>query len=160
MLQRRPYYLPRELTSVFITAVYVPPHSISQQLVAQPDSIGIAAGDFNHGNLKSVLPRFHRYVNFQTREKNTLDQVYKASTLPHMGLSDHLSLSLIPASKPLSCKQRPSMTYGLKKPLQPCRTASETQTGKFLLQGQTWRDKHQLFIYINFCAECFGGKNC
>lgn len=51
-------------------------HSISQYLSAQPDSIVIVAVDFNHANLKSVLPRFHKYVNLKTREKNTLDQVY------------------------------------------------------------------------------------
>lgn len=52
-------------------------------------------------------------MSFPTRENNTLDQVYtnipdayKATPLPHLGLSDHLSLSLIPAYKPKICRQK------------------------------------------------------
>lgn len=66
MLQCRPFYLPKEFTSVVITAVYVPTHAnarlamqklhhtISKHLLAHPDSIVITAVDFNNTNLKSV----------------------------------------------------------------------------------------------------------
>ena len=37
--------------------------------------------------------------------------------------------------------------YRLRKPTQPCRTASRTQTGIFLLSGQTWRDTRQLSFH-------------
>lgn len=37
-----------------------------------------------------------------------ISQAYKASPLSHLRLSGHLSLALIPAYKPLSCRQRPS----------------------------------------------------
>ena len=45
--------------------------------------------------------------NFSTREKNILDLVftshkgaYKASPLPHIGLSDHITVMLKPAYRP------------------------------------------------------------
>ena len=77
----RPFYLPRELTAVTVTAVYIPPdanvslalshlHSaISKQQRAHPDGVHIVAGDFNQANLKSVLPKFTQYVKCATREK-------------------------------------------------------------------------------------------
>ncbi len=75
-------------------------HSISQHLLAEPDSKVIMAGDLNHANLKSVLPKFHKYVNFLTREENILDQVYcnisdayKASPLPYLRLRSFVSVS-------------------------------------------------------------------
>lgn len=82
MLLCRPFCLPREFTSVVITAVYVPlhantklakeklHHSISQHLSAQPDSVVIVAREYNHTNLKSVLLKFYESENFPTREKN------------------------------------------------------------------------------------------
>lgn len=110
LLQRRPFYLPREFTSVGIIAVYVPPHAntklameklhlaISRYLSTQPDSVVIAAGNFNNANLKSVLPKLCKLPN---KEKKMLDQVYcnishafKASPLPHLGFSDQKGLSV------------------------------------------------------------------
>lgn len=69
-----PYYLPRELPSVFITAVYIPPSantllalkvlyiqiyiildfgSLNKQESAHPIVAFIVAGDFNKANLKN-----------------------------------------------------------------------------------------------------------
>lgn len=76
----RPFYLPREITVVTITAVYIPPdanvniaHSylhgcISKQQQAHPDGVHIVAGDFNRACLKAVLPKFTQYVKCATRE--------------------------------------------------------------------------------------------
>ncbi len=84
----RPFYLPREFTAIFIVAVYIPPcanakdmlrelySAISEQQTNNPDGFFIIAGDFNHANLKTVLPKFYQHVNFATRGKNTLDFVY------------------------------------------------------------------------------------
>ncbi len=65
-------------------------------------------GDFNHANLKTVLPKIYQHVNFATRGNNTLDFVYttiknayKAVPHPHLGYSDHISVMLIPAYRPL-----------------------------------------------------------
>ncbi len=84
----RPFYLPREFTAIVIGAVYIPPCAnakdalrelycaISEQQTNNPDSFFIIAVDFNHANLKTVLPKFYQHVNFATRGNNTLDFVY------------------------------------------------------------------------------------
>ncbi len=81
------FYLPREFTAVYIWAVYIPldtnaklalaqlHDSINNCLGAHPDSVFIAAGDFNHADLKTVLHKFHRNVKCATRVDKTLDQV-------------------------------------------------------------------------------------
>ncbi len=81
----RPFYLPREFRSIVIVAVYIPPcakakdvlrelySAISEQQTINPDGFFIIAGDFNHTNLKTVLPKFYQHVNFATRGNNTLD---------------------------------------------------------------------------------------
>ncbi len=116
----RPFYLPREFTAIVIVAVYIPPCAnakdalrklycaISEQQTNNPDGFFIIAGDFNHANLKTVLPKFYQHVNFATRGNNTLDFVYttvknayKAVPRPHLGYSDHISIMLIPAYRPL-----------------------------------------------------------
>lgn len=98
---------------------------------ARPDSNVVTAGDLNHATLNTVMPKFLKNVNIPTRAKNTLDQVYtniqkayKVIPLPHLGLSDHLALSLIPAYRPLISREKPTTktVYGMKKQLQLCRT--------------------------------------
>lgn len=76
-----------------VTAVYVPPDanakaasshlysSISSQQSIYPDAVHIIAGDFNHADLKAVLPKFHQYVKCATRGDSTLDRVYSDITL-------------------------------------------------------------------------------
>jgi len=55
------------------------------------DAVCIVAGDFNHTDLKAVLPKFHQHVKCATRGANTLEKVnsnikrsYKLNPLPHM----------------------------------------------------------------------------
>ncbi|KAL1260011.1 hypothetical protein QQF64_007838 [Cirrhinus molitorella] len=75
----RPFFLPRELTVVIVTVVYIPPdanvnialslllNAMNGQQQAYPDGVHIIAGDLNKANLKSVLPRFYQHVKFSTR---------------------------------------------------------------------------------------------
>ena len=124
----RPFYLPREFTVIIITAVYIPPDAntktaldslltaISTQQRDHPDGVYVIAGDFNKANLKTVLPKFHQHVHCPTRGSNTLDHVYsnikhgfKASPLPHLGQSDHISLFLTPAYRPCICTSGPTV---------------------------------------------------
>lgn len=119
-VRSRPFYLPREFTSVIVIGVYIPPSAnakealgelygaISDLQKAYPDGLFIVAGDFNHVNLKTVLPKFHQYVDFATRGANTLDLVYtnipgayRAEPRPQLGYSDHISVFLIPAYRPI-----------------------------------------------------------
>lgn len=123
----RPFFLPRELTVVIITAVYIPPdasvntalslllNTVNAQQRAHPNGVHIIAGDFNKANLKTVLPKFYQHVKCITRGKNTLDHVYtnikhayRAIPLPHLGQSDHLSILLSPAYTPLRRSARPT----------------------------------------------------
>ncbi|KAI3363529.1 hypothetical protein L3Q82_012135 [Scortum barcoo] len=75
MIRCRPYYLPREFTSVVMTAVYVPPHAdnnkamdelfgvINRTETSRPEAAFIVAGDFNSANLRKVLPRYHQHIS-------------------------------------------------------------------------------------------------
>ncbi len=122
IIKCRPFYLPREYTAIMLAAVYIPPNSnnnrsealnelyqhISEQQTAHPDAFLILAGDFNHADLKSVFPKIHQHVDFPTWGNNTLDFVYttqrgayKALPLPHLGTSDHITVMLIPAYRPI-----------------------------------------------------------
>ena len=110
------------MTTIVITAVYIPPsantkdalnalyRSISELQTTHTEGIFIVAGDFNQANMKTVLPHFHQYVNFPTRGKNTLDRVYtnvksafRAAPRSHLGSSDHLSVMLAHAVKDKTC---------------------------------------------------------
>lgn len=79
----------------------------------------------------TVLPHYYKHVNFETRGENTLDQVYtnikqafRAVPHPHLGNSDHLSVMLIPAYRPLWTRNKPSVKQnrgvGTTSPLQDC----------------------------------------
>ncbi|KAI4876751.1 hypothetical protein NFI96_007079, partial [Prochilodus magdalenae] len=74
----RPFYLPREFTTVLIVSVYIPPGATAKAAL--------------------FLPKFHQHVNFATRGANALDLVYtnipsayRAEPCPHLGYSDHIS---------------------------------------------------------------------
>lgn len=70
----RPIYLPREFTVVIITAVYIPPDANANSTIAllhtnisnkqsiYSDAVHIVAGDFNHADLKTAIPKFHQHV--------------------------------------------------------------------------------------------------
>jgi hypothetical protein len=68
MISCRPHYLPRELSSIFSVAVYIPPQTeatlnemysaISKQENAHPVAALLVAGDLNAEKLKSVFTKF------------------------------------------------------------------------------------------------------
>lgn len=69
------------------------------------------AGDFNTANMKTAFTHFHQ---FATRGENLLDLFYsninepfKAAPCPHFSSSDHLSVMIIPAYKPLLIRKKP-----------------------------------------------------
>ncbi|KAI4893078.1 hypothetical protein NFI96_011541 [Prochilodus magdalenae] len=122
----RPHYLPREFTAVFVIAVYIAPDAnannalkelhdnISSLQNKHPEAFYVVAGDFNHVNLTNILPRFYQHIDIPTRGNNTLDRVYtnirdayRAAPHPHLGLSDHISVMLVPADPPLR-RSRPT----------------------------------------------------
>ena len=98
----------------------------------------IIVGDFNKANLITVLPKFYQHVKCATRGESTLDHVYsnikhayRAIPLPHLGLSDHLSLLLSPAYTPLRRSARPTTKTVITWPdnalsrLQDCFTETD-----------------------------------
>ncbi|KAI4896057.1 hypothetical protein NFI96_010382 [Prochilodus magdalenae] len=120
IIKCRPVYLPCEFNCVFAGIVYVPPDAnanaamevlcaaIGKLQTDQANGAFIVAGDFNHSNLRSGLPKFFQNVSCTTRGHRTLDTVYtnvanayKATPLPHFGQSDHLSLFLLPKYTPV-----------------------------------------------------------
>lgn len=89
--------------------------AINRQLNAYLEGAVIVAGDFNHVDLKTVMPKLDTSIHFPTRDNNILDQVYtniprayKAAPSPHLGLSYHISIDLIPSYRPLICRTRPT----------------------------------------------------
>ncbi len=83
-----PFYLPREFSSIVVTAVYIPLQAdtslalsklhdeLSGYINKHPDAASIIAGDFNKANFKKVMPNFHQHVSCLTRGPNTLDHGY------------------------------------------------------------------------------------
>ncbi len=122
----RPFYLPREFTSILVSAVYIPPQAdtsvalsnlhdeISGYVNKHPDAACIIAGDFNKANLKKVLLNFHQHISCPTRGLNTLDHcytplnnAYKAHSLPAFGKSDHVVIFLTPEYKQRIAREPP-----------------------------------------------------
>ena len=42
-----------------------------------PEAVHIIAGDFNHANLKVILPKFYRHIKCATRGEKTLDKAFR-----------------------------------------------------------------------------------
>ncbi len=114
----RPFYPPREFTSIIVTAVYIPPQAdtslalsklhdeLSGYINKHPDAACIIAGDFNKANLRKVMPNFQQHISCPTRGQNTLDHcytqfknAYKARSLTAFGKSDHAAIFLTPEYK-------------------------------------------------------------
>nr|XP_049618287.1 uncharacterized protein LOC125993625 isoform X4 [Syngnathus scovelli] len=84
----RPFYSPREFSSIVMAAVYIPPHAraseATQMLADQvtdmekllPNSLIIVLGDLNRANLAHELPRYRQHITCPTRGAQTLDHCY------------------------------------------------------------------------------------
>ena len=111
----RPFYLPREFSSITLTGVYIHPRAnikealndlsdiITNNESKDPETASIILGDFNQSNLKTVLPNFHQEVTCPTRGDATLDHCYckikhsyRSIERSGLGNSDHSVILLIP----------------------------------------------------------------
>lgn len=108
----------------------------------------IVVGDLNHVELKAVLPKFQRFINFPTGDNNVLDQVsqgyprgLQGHSGPLIGMSDHICFELIPAYKPLICrtKSERQSRFGLRRLPQHYRTVLNPQNERYSKMVQTWR---------------------
>lgn len=136
---------------------------ITRQMNANPEPAMVVAGDFNHMELKGVFPTFHRFINIPTRDKNILDQAYShipgayKAIVVHQGMSDHISVELIRAYKPLICRTRPTTrtvkvwTYKASSPLQDC---SEHTDQEVCQEGVDLEDYTSAVLdYVRFCTD-------
>lgn len=79
-VKSKPFYLPREFNVVIVPAVCIPLDAnarhyydtISSQQSMYPEAVHIIAGDFNHADLKAVLPKLHHHVKCATRGGKTV----------------------------------------------------------------------------------------
>ncbi len=114
-----------KFTAIVIVMVYIPPcanakdalrelySAISEQQTNNPDGFFIIAGDFNHANLKTVLPKFYQHVNFATKGNNThnrTERLQGCTPPPPRVLGSHL------------CYANPS----IQTTSQTCQTGSKT----------------------------------
>ncbi|KAK0131965.1 hypothetical protein N1851_033244 [Merluccius polli] len=144
--------------------------AISEQQTAHPEGFTIVAGDFNHADLKTVLPKLHQHVNFPTREENILDLVYtphkgayKASPLPHIGLSDHITVMLMQAYRPRMKVEKPvrkEITVwpdGSREALKDCLATTDWAMFKQSATHNNRTDNEELtdtvFSYIRKCTD-------
>ncbi|KAI4883208.1 hypothetical protein NFI96_007672 [Prochilodus magdalenae] len=84
----RPHYLPREFTAVFVIAVYIAPDANANNALKEL-----------HDNISSLQKQASRGV---------LTDAYRAVPHPHLGLSDHISVMLVPAYHPPLRRSRPT----------------------------------------------------
>lgn len=170
----RPFYLPREFTTVVLTAVYIAPtanacramssmhENINAKLSRYPEAARIIAGDFTHTDVRAALPKSHQHIECAIRGESTLDKVYtnirrayEVKTLAHLGGSDHVSLLLTPVYTPLR-KQGQIQTRmvtvwpeGASQQLQDC--FQETDWNMFDHQDlETYTS--MVLDYIRFCT--------
>ncbi len=111
----RPFYLPREFSSIVVTSVYIPPQAdtslalsnlhdvLSGYINKHPDAAFIIAGDFNKANLKKVMPNFHQHISCPTRGLNTLDHCY---TPLKNAYKDHSNWTMPPFSSHRNTNKR------------------------------------------------------
>jgi len=131
MVKCRPFYLPREFTSTIITAAYVPTNAnaklatnelhsaISKQQNDHPEAAFIVAGDFNHSNVKTVLPKFHQHISGHTSGNKILDHIYT-----------NMAAAFPATPSPTSDSQITSLCSSHQNtPHQPCQANSEDHQG-------------------------------
>lgn len=127
---------------------------ISSNMNTNPEAAVIVAGDFNHMELKAVLPKLHKFINFPTRDNNILNQVY--CKIPVM-LSDHISVKLIPPYRLLICRSKPtSSTIQVRteegsSALQDC--FEHTNWNVFKEGADLEQYTSPVLSYINFCTD-------
>ncbi|CAM4393404.1 unnamed protein product [Leuciscus chuanchicus] len=112
--QQKPFYSPREFSSLVLISVYIPPQAhvstALQQLAdliieieqQHPDSVLIILGDFNQAKLTRELPKFKQHITCPTRDNNILDHcytttkdAYRSVARAALGLSDHCLVHLL-----------------------------------------------------------------
>ncbi|KAK7925826.1 hypothetical protein WMY93_008136 [Mugilogobius chulae] len=173
----RPYYLPREFSSVILIGVYIPPSAnanvatselatyISSVENSHPDAVVIALGDFNHANLSIDLPNYTQQVTCPSRGSNILDHcyvpindAYRSFPRAPLGKSDHAVLLLVP-------KYRQKLkSNGVKSKVVQCWSSAFIDTLRGCFECTNWdvfsaaaatldELTDTVTSYVKFCVE-------
>ena len=69
----RPLWLPREISRVTVTAVYIPPQANTDlelgklyEAVNRQEAASIVVGDFNKANFREVAPKYFQHISCST----------------------------------------------------------------------------------------------
>ncbi|KAM8887795.1 uncharacterized protein ACB058_011331 [Synchiropus picturatus] len=131
-----------------------------------PDSPVIVLGDINKANLSEELPRYRQVVKCPTREQSVLDHCYSSlrnsyTALPRaaLGLSDHLTVHLVPTYKQKLKLAKPVVrsmkiwTSEAKEELQSCM---ETTDWEVFRAATNNLDEYTDTVtsWISYCEEC------
>lgn len=112
----KPFYLPREFSSVILTVVYIPPQAAKTQALGElyeiinglenthPDAAFIVLGDFNRANM--IGTKFYQHISLPTKGEQILNHCYtpfkdsyKPFLHPAFDKADHSAILLLPAHK-------------------------------------------------------------
>ena len=116
IIKCKPFYLPREFTSIVMVGVYIPPQAnataaigaLADQITTventNPDLLVLILGDFNHTTLSKQLSKYRQQITCATREGKTLDlcystirEAYHAIPRAPLGFSDHAMIYPLPS---------------------------------------------------------------
>ena len=175
-LALRPFYLPREFPSIFISVVYIHPgadYKVAANTLADvyhrlsslsPESPSFILGDLNQCRLQKTLPSLKQYVTVPTCGDNILDRcygpikdAYESKTLPNLGRSAHRMVQLIPKYVQRSRQVKPVTrtvkvwTQASTDRLNACFDL--TDWDMFLEEGDLDQVTDVISSYINFCVE-------
>lgn len=113
-----------------------------------PQAASIVAGDFNHSNLKAVLPKYYQHVSCPTRGERTSDHcysiikgAYKSVSRPHFAKSDHSSVLMLRVYKQEIKRAKPivgQFSADRRITRRDCRTALNQLPGPFSETPWTW----------------------
>ena len=171
-LKCRPYYLPREYTSCFITAVYAHPRAGHCNVIEylrkvintydndNPDCISIVCEDFNDVDLRVYIPNYHQSVTCPTRGNRILDKCYCniknafiSKSKCGFGKIDHDTIFLTPIHKTRYFKKEKNNNYekwseGLET-LNDCLESTDWN----IFASESLNQKTEVVnYYVNFCV--------
>ena len=175
-ISARPYYLPREISHVIMTSLYMPPdsnYSIASQILSDhistlqtqaPDALQIVTGDFNQCVTTKVLPGFQQLVTEPTRGNSILDLFFTNTKESHtsvnmfpVGNSDHTLVYLRPKYTPQTKREPPTRKTVLSwsdlawENLQDC--LASTDWSVFIDATENVSELADTVCnYINFCV--------
>ncbi|XP_070406311.1 leucine-rich repeat- and IQ domain-containing protein 1 isoform X2 [Nothobranchius furzeri] len=175
----RPYYLPREISHIIVTVVYIPPSANGKRAIetvskvthklqsSSLDALFIITGDFNHCSLSSTLPSFRQMVKCPMRGKRIIDLFYTnikdgfySSALPPLGNSDH-NLVLLRSRYTPAVQKQPvtfrAMRVWTEEACETLRGCFECTDWSVFTEGCDCDDVDDIAdtvtCYVNFCTD-------